>query len=160
MNSDIVAYEAMLAAKDAAEWALWGVIAAFVSAGVTAFATVVALLAIGEWKNQVKLQEVNQLKVSIFRYQVRVGVARERFERGIIDKELSLEKRDVLIFLDDVYTNTFTMHNKKRRNQASSIYCELAEIHTDFINGIIDRESAVDKIVAIRKENKFINTSM
>ncbi|CAI2449111.1 Uncharacterised protein [Serratia liquefaciens] len=160
MDADLISYESMLAARDSANWAFWGMVAAFCSTGVTLFAAIVAYRAISVWKLQDKAVEIKKLKLSVFRFQMKITFSRNMFASSNKPQHQVDEAFSILKSLDEVYEGTLTFHNKVLRNQASEIYNEISLLVYDYLQGKINNQIIIDRIVEIRKEDKLLNTSL
>lgn len=158
MDADLISYESMLAARDSANWAFWGMVAAFISAAATACAVGVAVRAISGWKKQETAQEIKNINLSLFRFQMQVQLSRYEFNPKNKDLEEAKEAMSLLKGLDSVYECTITMHNKELQNQSSELYSELVDIFNDFVNGKINREEITKRLVAIRGSNPVLKT--
>jgi hypothetical protein len=160
MDADLISLEAMLAARDAADWAFWTMLATLSSAFATLFAACVALYAIGGWKKQEKTREIKQLKLSIFRFQMKVLHSRPFFSNGIKGEDEVNETMQLLKELDVVYECTITMHNYKLSEQASLIYSDLICSFNDYAAGKISQDEMLDAIIQIRLDNPLLNSSI
>lgn len=67
MDADLISYESMLAARDSADWAFWGMIAAYGSAIMSFLTFVLACFALNAWKQQEKLKVKKDFKESLIR---------------------------------------------------------------------------------------------
>jgi hypothetical protein len=160
MDTDLISYESLLAAKDSAEWAFWGMVATFFSAVVTIFAAIIAYRAISVWKMQEKASEIKKLNVSVFRFQMKIQFSRSMFTPGNKPKHEIDEAFSILNGLDEVYENTITFHDKDTREQASVLYNEISTLVLEYLQGKIGSQIILDKIVDIRKENELLNASL
>lgn len=66
MDADIISYESMLAARDSANWAYWGMVAVWISVPVSVLTFVLACIALNTWKKQEKLRVKKDFKASLF----------------------------------------------------------------------------------------------
>ncbi|MEX3171643.1 hypothetical protein AB4M04_06065 [Serratia quinivorans] len=79
MDADLISYESMLVARDSANWAFWGMVAAVASAIATITTTIIAGVAaliayktMNSWKAQARQLQLVAAKRAIFRYRTKV----------------------------------------------------------------------------------------
>lgn len=68
MEANYISYEALVASREAADWALWAMLGTWFSGVVTLVAACVAFLALRTWKQQEKHNERKALKSSLINY--------------------------------------------------------------------------------------------
>lgn len=159
MDADLISYESMLAARDSADWAFWGMVASFCSVFATLFAAAVALKTINSWKHQARSQELKNFSLAVYNFQLSV-IRGPEIEKG---KKLNQDELEQVMHtydaLGDVYAATIMAHDTSIRAQTSVIYGKLADIQKAFSEGIMTREVAVDKIVQIRITDHLLSSS-
>ncbi|MGL9632054.1 hypothetical protein Q7I59_19745, partial [Escherichia coli] len=69
MDADFISFEAMLAAKDSAQWAYWGMWIALFSAITTFFAMVIGGITIFSWRKQEALKDKKAFVLSVLKFQ-------------------------------------------------------------------------------------------
>ncbi|MDC6111319.1 hypothetical protein [Serratia rubidaea] len=65
MDADLISYESMLVARDSANWAFWGMIAAWGSAFMSLITCGLACFALNTWKKQEQLKVKKDFKASL-----------------------------------------------------------------------------------------------
>ncbi|HID8210474.1 hypothetical protein [Serratia ureilytica] len=65
MDTDLISYESMLAARDSADWAFWGMIAAIVSALAMLVTLFFAYKALSTWREQEKAKVKLDFRIAI-----------------------------------------------------------------------------------------------
>ncbi|HGM5416863.1 TPA: hypothetical protein ACKP1J_001212 [Serratia liquefaciens] len=80
MDTDLISYESMLAARDSASWAFWGMVATWSSLVVSVLTLVLAYLALTSWKKQEELKVKQNFKESLFQLRSLLLSMPERIE--------------------------------------------------------------------------------
>lgn len=159
MDADLISYESMLAARDSANWAFWGMVASFCSVFATLFAAAVALKTISSWKYQARSQELKNFSLAVYNFQLSV-IRGPEVEKG---KQLNQDELEQIMHTYDalgaVYAATIMTHDTAIRAQTSTIFAKLAEIQEEYSEGKMSRNAAVDKIVKIRITDPLISSS-
>lgn len=92
MDSDIISYESMLAAKESAYWAMHAVIVAWVSLGLAGITFGVAFCAMNTWKSQEKVKAKREIKKSAGKLFVEVGLMPEKFSKRNVTNGQAVSK--------------------------------------------------------------------
>jgi len=158
MDSNLIDFESMLAARDAADWAFWTMVVTMISVIVTFFATVIAILSIKGWKRHEEANEIKNLRVAAYNFHTSLI-------RLPLTKSVELAQSDwsridnAYSALSNVYVATLMMHDVKTRGLASNLYSEFADIFGLYTSGEINNEEAGDKVMIIRMGNKLLSLS-
>lgn len=154
MDNDLISFEAMLAAKESAEWAFWGVVIAAGSLFVTLLTFYVAVRALNSWKSQEIVKERKAFIVSVMKFQNIIGFG-SNFNIKVLGNEAREPFWKLTNSLMDIYESSITMISNKDREQASKIYLELDDVYKQIHGGEIDNQTAINRIMEIRRGNFF-----
>ncbi|HEJ7150540.1 TPA: hypothetical protein SMI21_001874 [Serratia marcescens] len=159
MDADLISYESMLAARDSASWAFWGMIASFCSVIATLFTAYVALKTINSWKIQLRAQELKDFSLAAYGLQKAISNGPD-IEKG---KELNDSEFTEMMLtydaLEGVYRASLLTHDVTLRAQTSRLYNVFADIQKEYTDGEIGRREAVNKILKIRIEDPLLSSS-
>ncbi|MDY0972583.1 hypothetical protein [Siccibacter turicensis] len=158
MNEKYIAYETLVANRDAATWAMYSAGASLVSAFLTLFAIGVAAFQLKSWKMQEELGELKNFRLAAFRFQRAIAMAPQS-----LCKRERLDDREFLALMkayeagDSLYETTLVMHQVETKNRCSEIYCEMTEIFESYTDGAFTRDEARDQILDIRIREPLLN---
>lgn len=156
MDADFISFEAMLAAKDSAQWAYWGMWIALFSAITTFFAMVIGGITIFSWRKQEALKDKKAFVLSVLKFQKTVGLGPEAYQLcSVPDNDPSHPFWTLTHSLTDVYEAALLMTAKKERAKATRIYTMLDEIYESLHQGRINSRTATARILAIQKDSFF-----
>lgn len=159
MDADIISYESMLIARDAANWAFWGMVAAFCSAGATLLAAVIAFLTINSWKHQTRAQEVRNFILAVYNFHTSM-IRTPELELGKEPEDLEYELfMQTYKTLSSVYEASLMIQSAKVRGKTSAIFSKLSDVQTKYRNCEISKATAVDKILEIRNSSPLLKAS-
>ncbi|HAT2743912.1 TPA: hypothetical protein I8372_001480 [Citrobacter farmeri] len=155
MDSNYIAYETLVANRAAADWAYWAMMGTWASVFVTMVAAGVAGIALFGWRKQEEASELKNFRVSIYHYHSAMIKAPKMIHSGL-DQISFIGLNETHNALTAVYISTLMMHRRKKREEASGIYSELADIQSEYTNGKISSEQAEKKIQHIRQNKKIL----
>lgn len=155
MDANYIAYETLVANRAAVEWAFWSMLGTWASVFATIVAAVVAGIAIFGWKRQEEAIELKNFRVSIYHYHSSMIRAPER-NLPELDQISFIGLNETYNTLSAVYISTLMMHRRKTREEASTIFNELAEIQLEYTSGKISNHEAEAKINHLRKNKRIL----
>lgn len=155
MDADLISYEAMLAAQEAAKSAYWTMI--FTGAGV-AFSIVTVLVAIygasvarqelSSWKEQQKLLQLVRLKRSVFTYRQKLEA---NISRSVNDEKFNEILRDELQpFLADIYHELVVAGLDSEEYEEAIIFRQLMDSHNLHMDGKAKWSDVYDKVAKLQ----------
>lgn len=159
MDADLISYESMLIARDSANWAYWSMIAAFCSAGATLVASIIALLTINSWKRQSRAQELKNFSLAVYNYHnsmIRAPNPHPSEHPNELEQQIL---NHTFNSLSSVYETTLMIHIAKTRAEASSLFLQLSEVHTKYLDHKITGREADNKILELRNTNRLLKSS-
>ncbi|MBN3145353.1 hypothetical protein [Pectobacterium brasiliense] len=140
MNSDYIAYEAMLVAKANAEWAFWAMIAslvssfaAFLTAAITMVAAFVAYKTMNTWKQQEYVKERKELKAALVGYRnTLVNLPNYIHRHTTLWHEYSNSLNDEM---NKIYLCAVVMEEDLDNGELGKKITDLHKMHFDYLSG-------------------------
>lgn len=148
MNAEYISYESLLAARSAADWAFWSMLAGWVAAIATLIAAVIGFLAINAWSKQEEVRELKDFRVAAFRYHNSLLFAPTHMNEKKNNSHMAMAN---IVFDEhqNLYVSTLMMHDVRTRSEASRILNRITDIYKRYRESEISNQEAHDEIMHI-----------
>lgn len=114
MDADLISFESMLAARDSASWAFWGMVATWSSLVVSVLTLALAYRALTSWKKQEELKVKQDFKASLFQLRSLLRYMPDRIEEYKLQQGREILSNPEVNFQIGMHHEKFT----QRRNYA------------------------------------------
>lgn len=160
MDSDIISYESMLAAKESANWAWWTMAASIATVLISLATLGIAYSALNSWKDQERLKIKLDFKKKLIEFEdsltampdnwtshdIRYAITRLNAQRAAVENRINDEveiyfKREALSTSYRNATNSFVMYEMSFKDLYTSELWE--EVRNEFSNYVIRGGSKV-----------------
>lgn len=157
MDADLIAYESMLAARESAQWAYWGLWISFSAALATFLATAAGVAVLFSWRSQEAFKDKKTFVFSVLKFQQTIGLGPETYDLTSDPVPDTHPFSKLTFALMQVYENALTMAKKKDRNKAIEIYLQLNEVYESLHQGKTDSDGALRVLFQITADPFFEN---
>ena len=157
MDADLIAYEAMLAARESANWAYLGLWISLSAAVSTFLATAAGVVVVFGWRNQEAFRDKKAFVISVLKLQQTIGLGPNKYQLTSEPIPETHPFSKLTFTLHQVYENVVTMTKKKDRAKAKQIYLQLSEVYESLSKGEVDREIALRVLFEIKVGPFFEN---
>lgn len=135
MDADIISFESLLAAQEAARWSLWTMIGGWVSGLATTVACFIALRSTNSWREQEKYKRIISLKESIFSYKSTLYYVPSDLKPSPEFKDIAFQLQDAL---DAIHKQCLLLgYDEMPNNEIWKAFLELFELHSELLKGKI-----------------------
>lgn len=155
MNADYISYEALVAARKAAEWSYWSMIGTCISAIATLAAAVIGYLALSGWRKQEEAKELKDFRVAAYSYGNAL-IFSPQYIHVINNEQDSNAARGVYDEIQKLYLTALAMHDFKSRSNASKIFNDISEIHKKYTKSEITNMEAHKAVMHIRQTEPLL----
>lgn len=158
MDSDIISYESMLAAKESAYWAMHAVIAAWGSLALAFITLGVALYAMNTWKSQEKVSAKREIKKAAGKLYVEIRLMPEQFNKNNITNGQAVSKSPNFQVLvkpqNQSFIDEWLMHEK-----LSELYLQLKKLGYACADDLTSAQKAALEDLDVHFESYYDYTS-
>ncbi len=145
MDANYISYEALVASREAADWALWAMLGTWFSGIVTLVAACFALLALKTWRKQEKHNEKKALKVSLINYRNLLLAMPEK-----LDPQDPNCQQPALILeasMNQIYLCVTLMEVNLRTHEIGMEFHALFKRHSEYMKGKVSRDKVRDLLI-------------
>ncbi|MEG1464893.1 MAG: hypothetical protein RSA68_03185 [Hafnia sp.] len=144
MDADIISFESLLAAQEAARWSLWTMIGGWVSGLATTVACFIALRSTNSWREQEKYKRIILLKESIFSYKSTLYYVPNDFKPSPEFKDIAFQLQGAL---DAIHKQCLLLgYDEMPNNEIWKAFFELFALHSELLQGNIKAKVLVEAI--------------
>lgn len=113
MDADLIAYEAMLAARESANWVYLGLWISLSAAVATFLATAAGVVVVFGWRNQEAFRDKKAFVISVLKLQQTIGLGPNKYQLTSEPIPETHPFSKLTFTLHQVYENVVTMTKKR-----------------------------------------------
>ncbi|HIC7826318.1 hypothetical protein [Enterobacter hormaechei] len=159
MDEKVMALSALDAAQKSAEWAYWSMLGTWVSAAATLIAALVALWAIKGWRQHEEALELREFRITAYNFHLTL-IRAPKYNAEDLDERDFIAVQATFNAMNDIYLSTIKMHDAVKRGHASEVYQKIADVHTKYIKGEIDKDEADNAVLKIRQHEPMLGIGL
>ena len=145
MDANYIAYEALVASREAADWALWAALGTWFSGVITLVAACVAFKALQTWKQQEKHNGKKALKAALINYRNLLVMMPEALDPADPDcRQPALLLQDSM---NQIYLHVTLMEVTFDTNEIGQQFYALYNRHGVFMRGLVHRDEVAELLI-------------
>lgn len=145
MDANYIAYEALVATREAADWAFWSALGTWFSGIITLVAAFVAFRALQTWKQQERHNEKKALKAALINYRNLLVMMPETLEPSEPDcRQPALLLQDSM---NQIYLHVTLMEVTFDTNEIGRQFHTLYNKHGEYMQGQAHREQIAELLI-------------